>query len=445
VIAEPATDPPDPSDDGRTPRTFGFDVVLTSGGKVIFVLCGALLTVLIARTLGPSGQGTFAVSYSLTLLLVQIGSIGLPISNPYFVARDPGTRRAVVEHSLWIAVVVALGLAAAVAVVKAVEPDALRGLSWTETAITLAALPAALATVYLQGVTVGQQRMVWFSVVEIAQVLPSLVVLAVVCVVTQPDLADVLVIVAAGRYISLLVAAYAVREAFRDPRTPQPGLVRRMLGHAARVYLVALLSFALIRLDLLLVNGLLGSDDAGQYSIAAFVTEALIVVPSVIATNLIPRIAKTEGASMTALVVRVTTVVWGAVCLLSVPVAVVGVPLVFGHGYDEAVTLYAWLAAGTFFLGMLSALMAHYWTRGYPPVLIAAWVGGVVVNVAGNALLLGPLGVTVAPIMSSVTYAGVLAVHLVVFAREAGGWHALAPEPRETVRLMRAAFTGEAP
>jgi O-antigen/teichoic acid export membrane protein len=445
VLTEPATDSPDPTDDASTPRTFGFDVVLTTGGKVLFVVCGALLTVLIARTLGPSGQGTFAVAYSLTLLLVQIGSIGLPIANPYFVARDPTARRAVVVHSLWIAVVVAAALTAAVVAIKAVEPDVLRGLSWTETAITLAALPAALATVYLQGVTLGQQRMVWYSLVEISQVGPSLVVLAVSIAVADPDLVDVLLIVAAGRYLSLLVAAYAVRGAFRDPATPRPGLVRQMLGHAARVYLVALLSFALIRLDLLIVNGLLGAEDAGQYSIAAFVTEALIVVPSVISTNLIPRIAKTDDTEVTALVLRVVTVVWGVICVVSVPVAVVGVPLAFGHGYDEAVTLYAWLAPGTFFLGMLSALMAHYWTRGYPPVLVGAWVAGVAVNVAGNVLLLPSLGVTVAPIMSSVTYAGVLMAHMLVFAREAGSWHALAPEPRETIRLMRAAFTGEAP
>jgi O-antigen/teichoic acid export membrane protein len=297
----------------------------------------------------------------------------------------------------------------------------------------------------LKGVTLGQQRMVWFSLVEITQVLPSLVVLAAVCVVAQPDLVDVLVIVAAGRYLSLLVAAYAVREAFRDPRMPQPGLVRQMLGHAARVYLVALLSFALVRLDLLLVNGLLGSDDAGQYSIAAFVTEALIVVPSVISTNLIPRIAKTDDTTITALVLRVVTVVWGLICVVSVPIAVVAVPLAFGHGYDEAVTLYAWLAPGTFFLGLLGALMAHYWTRGYPPLLIGAWVGGVIFNVVGNTLLLPALGVTVAPILSSATYAAVLGVHLVVFARDAGGWAALRPEPRATLRLVRAGFTGEAP
>jgi O-antigen/teichoic acid export membrane protein len=436
VIAETPT-PPEPD---TSARTFGFDVVLTTGGRVLFVLCGALMTVLIARHLGPDGQGMFAVAYSLTLLLVQFGSVGLPVANPYFAARDPAAQRAIVLHSLWLAAVVALGLTAIVAVLRAVEPDILRGLSWPETAIVLGALPAALATVYLQGVTLGQQRMVWFSVVEVSQVASSLVALVVVFLASSPTLAAILVIVAGGRYVSLLVAVWSLRTVLLGPRAHRPGLVGRMLRHAGRVYVVSLLSFALIRLDLLIVNGLLGSVAAGQYSIAAYITEALTVAPSMVATNLLPRIAKSDDTEMTAAVLRSVAVVWGALCLMSVPVAVVGIPLVLGHGYDQAVTLYVWLAPGTFCLGMLSALMAHYWVRGYPRSLITAWVGGLALNVVGNVVLLPPLGVTVAPIMSTATYAVVLAVHAVVFAREAGGFRALRPEPLEAMRLLRAAL-----
>jgi O-antigen/teichoic acid export membrane protein len=439
VIAEPAKPAPEPEPEAPT-RTFGVDVVLTTGGKVIFVLCGALMTVIIARQLGPGGQGTFAVAFSLTLLLVQVGSIGLPVSNPYFAAREVGAQRAIVLHSLWIAVVVGLGLAAATVLVKAAAPDLLRGLSWTQLAITVSALPAALATVYLQGVTLGQQRMAWFATVDITQVGTSLIAIVVVFLVAEPSLDVVLAIVAGGRYLALLVALFALRGVLRGEPTPTPGLVRRMLGHAARVYVVSLLSFALIRLDLLIVNAVLGSEDTGQYSIAAYITEALTVIPSVIATNMLPRIAKSDDLSMTAAVVRTVTVLWGVLCLLSVPAAVIGIPIVFGHRYDEAVTLYVLLAPATFFLGMTSALTAHYWVRGYPRSLIAAWTAGLVLNVVANVALLDPLGVEAAPVISTLTYAGVLAVHLIVFAREAGSWRPLRPRPGETLHMLRAAF-----
>jgi O-antigen/teichoic acid export membrane protein len=431
---------PPPSEPATPVRTFGVDVVLTTAGKVIFVVCGALITLIVARHLGPDGQGSFAVAYSLTLLLVQVGSLGLPIANPYFAARDPAAQRAIVMHSLWIAGVVAAGLIAVVFGLKWVAPDTLRGLSWAQTAITLGALPAALATVYLQGVTLGQQRMVAFSVVEIAQIGTSLVALVVLLLVADPGLDAVLLVVAGGRYVSLAVALVSLRAVLRRPHVAQPGLVGRMLAHAVRVYVVALLSFALIRLDLMIVNALLSATDAGQYSIAAYITEALIVIPTVIATNLLPRIARSDDTGMTAAVLRGVTVVWGAICVLSLPVAVVGMPLALGHGYDDAVALYAWLVPATFCLGMLSALMAHYWVRGYPRALIIAWIAGLAFNVAGNALLLRPWGVAVAPILSSLTYALVLAAHVATFSREAGGLRTLRPSLHETTGLVRAAF-----
>jgi O-antigen/teichoic acid export membrane protein len=434
-----------PAEEGAAPKgTFGFDVALSTSGRVLFVLCGALMTVLIARYLGPEGQGRFAVAYSLTLLLVQIGSIGLPVSNPYFAARRPETQRAIVLHSLWIAVVAAIGLAAAAAAVRILAPEVLPGLSGAEVAITLGALPAALATVYLQGVIVGQQRMAWFSLVEVSQAGTSLIALIIVFAVASPGLDVVLVIIAGGRYLSLMVAAFALRAVLREPAAPEPGLVRQLLAHASRVYLVSLLSFALIRLDVLIVNSLLGAADTGQYSIAAYITEALIVLPSIVATNLVPRIATVEDSDMTAVVTRSLMLVWGAVCLVSVPVAAIAVPLILGSGYTQAVTLYAWLAPGAFFLGILSALMAHYWVRGYPRSLIAAWITGLIINVTGDVLLLPKWGVTVASVMSSVTYAVVLVAHLVVFSREAGGPRVLRPSVRETVGLARAALGRDA-
>jgi O-antigen/teichoic acid export membrane protein len=163
-------------------------------------------------------------------------------------------------------------------------------------------------------------------------------------------------------------------------------------------------------------------------------------VPSVVATNLLPRIAKSDDTSMTAAVIRTMAVIWGAVCLASIPIAIFGIPLLLGHRYDEAASLYVLLAPGAFFLGLNSALMAHYWIRGYPRSLIIAWTVALVVNVVANLVLLDPLGVTIAPIISSVTYGAVLLVHLVVFAREAGGWGPLRPEPAAAVRMVRDAF-----
>lgn len=428
------------SEPARRSRSFGGDVVVTVGGKALFVVMGTLLTVVVARELGPTDQGTFAVTYSLALLLVQLGSVGLPIAIPYFAARDEAAQRAVALNALRLLIPISALLAGGVLLAKAGAPELLPGVGWVELGITLGALPASLGTLYLQSVLLGQQRMVAYSLAEVLQVAAALVGVVVVFAVRDASVAGVLAIVSAGRYLGFIASFAALRRTVFSQRIPRPGLLGEMVGHASRVYLVSLLVFALVRLDLLLVNGVLGADDAGQYSVAAVIAEGLVIVPMVIGINLLPRLAKGHGTDLSAAVFRALLIVWGVICLLSIPGAAVGIPLLFGHDYDEAVLLYLLLLPGTFMVGMLNSLVTHYYVRGYPSSLIWVWVIALSANVGLNLALLEPLGVAAAPLISSATYALVLAAHVRVLAKEIGGLRALVPNARDVVRLGRAAF-----
>jgi O-antigen/teichoic acid export membrane protein len=420
-------------------RSLRGDVLITFGGKAVFVLCVGLLTIIVARELGPSGQGVFATAFSLSLIFVQLGSLGLPVSNPYFAARDEQAQRAIVLHSLRLALLVAALLCAGAVAIRAVAPGALPGIGWLELALTLAAMPAALATLYLQGVLLGQQRMVAYNLVEVVQAVSSLLGLLIALAIADIDIATVLLVIASGRYIALTYALFALRRVLLGPAVLRPGLLRGMLVHGSRVYLVGFVIFVLVRLDLLLVNALVGADDAGQYSIAAYIAEGLVLIPMVIGINLLPRIAKTTGSETSADVLRLVILIWGAVCLLSAPGAAIGIPLLFGDSYDDAIELYLWLLPGTLAVGLLNSLTVHYFVRGYPPSLIAAWAAALVGNVVLNLILLPEWGVAAAPILSSVAYALVLVAHLRFFAREVGGYRPLVPDMRDVRVLLRRA------
>lgn len=418
-------------------RSLRGDVLITLGGKGAFVLFGGLLTVIVARELGPTGQGLFATAFSLSLILVQLGSLGLPVSNPYFAAREEHAQRAIVAESLRLAILVAGVLCGVTIAVWSVAPGALPGIGWTELALTLSAMPAALATLYLQGVLLGQQRMVPYNVVEVIQAGVALAALLVVMAVAELDIVAVLAVIAGSRYVALAFALFSLRGTIAGERAERPGLLRDLLEHGAKVYVVGFVVFVLVRLDLLLVNALVGAEDAGQYSIAAYIAEGLVMIPIVIGVNLLPRIATMAGSEMSAGVFRLTAIVWGSICLLSVPGALIGIPLLFGDSYDRAIELYLLLAPGILALGLLNSISVHYFVRGYPPVLIASWVAALVANVVLNLILLPEWGVEAAPILSSASYLMVLAAHLAVFAPEAGGVRAIVPGPRDVRVLLR--------
>ena len=429
----------------RAERSFGGDVILTVASKLLYALGGVLVTIIIARGLGPNGQGIFAVALNLTLMLIQLGSIGLPVANPFFAARDPEAQPVLIGYSLRLAIVLSLVLAAGACVLKAVLPSSLAGLGWTELTITLATIPLALAALFLQGILLGRQAMVAYNVVELTQVAVALVGLAAAFAFFDPGLAAVLVIIGASRVVSLGVALGALRGVLRPSGARRPGLLRQMLRKGALVYLVALIAFVLIRVDLLLVNAIVGAGQAGQYSIAAIIAEGLVLVPLVVGTNLLPRVATSSDAALTAMVFRTMFIGFGLMCLASAPGVAIAVPILFGDRYEDAVPLYFDLVPGVFALGLLNSLTIHYFVRGYPRPLIATWIVALLANVVANLVLLEPLGTRVAPLASSAAYVAVLVAHVLVFRRELGGWSALRPRPSEARQLIVDAVRRRAP
>jgi O-antigen/teichoic acid export membrane protein len=158
---------------------------------------------------------------------------------------------------------------------------------------------------------------------------------------------------------------------------------------------------------------------------------------------MVARLARQHGADTSARVFRATLLLYGALCLLSLPLVAIALPLLYGSAYQDSVELYLWLAPGIFFLGLLSVISIHFSVHGYPPALIAVWIAGLALDIALNVALLGPFGLFIAPLSSTVAYGLVLAAHLRPFTREMGGWRELVPRFAEVGPLLRLRAIGE--
>ncbi|HEV8601965.1 MAG TPA: oligosaccharide flippase family protein [Gaiellaceae bacterium] len=419
------------------PARLRTDVFLTMGGKAASLLVGLLMVVLIARELGPSRQGLFAVAFSLTLMLIHLGGLGLTTANPYFTAREPDWRPRIVANAVWLAGGLGLALVAVGVGVKLVAPGSLEGLGWAPLAVAFAGAPGALAALFLQSVLLGEGRIVAYNGIEVAQFSLTLLALAAGFWLLDFQITGTLAVITASRFGSALAYLAFLRQPLR---WLDLALARRMLAYSFRAYLAIVASFLVIRLDLLLVNGYLGSRQTGLYSIAATVADGMFVLPMVVGLNLFPRVARSGESQETAEVFRSVAVLYGLVCLATVPLAGPAIRLVFGDDFDGSVSLYYWLLPGIYCLGLLTILAHHFAGRGYPIQAAAVWFVGLGLNLAINVAFLPGRGPWVAALASSIAYAVLLGLHIRLFVREAGGYGAVRPRPFEVVRFVRTAL-----
>jgi enterobacterial common antigen flippase len=420
-------------------RPLTHDVLLTFGAKVAIVVLNVVATVIVARALGPAGRGAVAVAFSLTLLLIQFGSLGLQSSNAYFAARDPAQISRILTNTLWAIVGVGLVLVVIALGIEAIFPAAVRGLDSLEIAVVALGLPAALATQLFQSILLAEGRMVAYNGVELGMNVAMVVGLGVALLAFSGGVLAAIVVLVGTNVAGALVFLVMLRHHRPGFRKLDWALLRAMLRYGVRLYIAALLAYVVVRANLILVNSYLGGVAAGEFSIAVAVGEGIRLLPSVVALNLFPRVARGDPSGDTAAVFRSLTLVYGVLCAVTIPFAGPVIRLLYGRDFSEAATIYYWMLPGIFCFGMVSVLSYHFAGHGFPLEALLVWVAGVVINFAIVVpLVSGGASVNTAALAISITYAVILLLHVRLFAKESGGgYSSLIPRPRETVRLLR--------
>ncbi len=423
-------------------RDLRSDVLLMMGSKLCVLVLGAATTVIVARSLGPAGRGSLASVYALMMLLAQLGTFGIVAANPYYAAREPHLRVRIVSNSLWLAGILGPVMAMFGIIFKVLFPDALGDVGWPELTLAMLAVPVALGSLFLQSVLLAEGRTVLYNGVEVGA---SLVTVLLLLVVPRPTGSDgvllTLALLIGPQVGTLLVYASAMRTNGRLLYPPDRLLMRRMTGYGARAYVVTLIGYMLVRIDLLLVNGIQGARAAGQYSVAVAVADALYLLPASVAVNLFARLARgSVERELSLSVFQLVAMVYLVVCALAALLAGPAITLLFGAAYQPAISLFLWLLPGVYCLGALNVIVYHFAAHGMPRELVLVWLPGLIVNLGLDILLLPDHGTYIASIASTVAYAIVFALHLRLFARDMGGLSRLRPTFSGTVSLARLAL-----
>jgi O-antigen/teichoic acid export membrane protein len=417
------------------------DVLLMLLAKLCVLIFGAATSVILARTLGPAGRGSLAAVYALITLVVQLGTFGIASANPYFAAREPHLRARIAGNSLWLAGVLGPALAALAFTVKLLAPSALGGIGWAELSLGMLAVPIMLSSLFLQSILLAEGRTVLYNAVDVGVGLLTVVLVGVFLGLAGGGVLLALALLVAPHVLALLIFVSAMRRHGPLARPPDRALALRMIGYGARAYAVTLFAYLLIRIDMLLVNGIQGARPAGQYSVAVAVADALALLPVSICVNLFARVARgSAGRELSLSVFHLITVGYLVVCAIAAAIADPAITLLFGHAYHPAVALLLWLLPGVYCLGLINVIAYYFAAHGMPRELVLVWGPGLAINLALDIGLLPDHGTYVASLASSLAYALVLVLHLRLFAREQGSWAALRPTVAGAASVVRLAL-----
>jgi len=382
------------------------NVLETYGTRILLIFVTFATAIVIARELGPTGRGLYAVAATLGAIGAQFGNFGLHASNIYFVAKDRTHLPALIGNTL--AVVVLSCLVAALSGILFVYWPSLSPVHGTLLLLALAFVPISLAYLLVQGLLLGVNEVRAYNNIESLGKILALVLICILVVFQGRSVELFFAATALSVMVTFLWALARLRRVSTAPPKVSWPVFRQSIGIGLRAYAIAFFGFLLLRIDLLMVKYMLGATEAGYYSISQVLAENTMMFPVVIGLLLFPKLSALREREAKLQLANKAVLVTAALMLPAVVIAAFAaaplISLAFGPSFLPAVAPFAWLMPGTYFLGIETVMVQLLNSEGFPPIIVAAWIGATLINVALNFWAIPRYGITGASIVSSVCY-----------------------------------------
>lgn len=383
------------------------NVSVTLVVKFLILGLGFVFNIWLARELGPQGLGCWALLINIAALGLQLGNFALDSANIYFTAKRPELLKNLASISLWFGLLLGTVLAGLIFLIIRWRPELLAGTSLYYLGIVLLALPFALVTVYFQGILLGLQKIWAYNLLEFFGQLLPLVYLGLVFLLLKKGLAELLWARSLALILLALLAIWMVYKIQPFGFDLNEETFKLMISYGSVFFLNNLLSFLVLRSDVLLVNYFLGEKQTGLYSVAVVFGDLLLTLPYVVSLILYPKLSagKSEAnLEFTCRVTRIMTVFMLVSCLLVGLMAGFLLKLLYGQSFTAAAPALLYLLPGVFFMSLETLFARYLAAENRIKMIPLFWAAAFLLNLVINVMIIPQVGVRGASISSSLSY-----------------------------------------
>lgn len=424
-------------------RKLFVDVATTFGARFAGLPLAMASSILLARSLRPSGKGIYATVATIGDLSLVLGTLGISTAAVYFLAQPSETLERTRATVLGLCLVIGTVISAALlAAAVAVSAEGSPGVG----AALMAVAPVgviSLGRAALESFFRSQHRIRTINGVAVLASASFLLFVGATALVRSLSATTAIGLRVASYGMGLAALAAAARGAHLT--IPRPRLhwptVRMLLVYGLPYAAYSIVQNFSNRFDYVLLRIFGDARAVGVYSIAVAQGELLWILPTAMGFVLFPRVTALvkddpdRAAAETALLLRWSLLLGGCGALLLAAIAAPLTRLMYGTPYISAVTPLRILLIGIVVSSALQVLSSFLLGTGRLRLLILVSGTGFGINLGLNLALIPSYGMTGAAISSAASYS-VTGFAVVVIARRLVpelGRHGVLPLPKTLV------------
>ena len=411
--------------DGRPPSgraTLGRSYAVTLLGSVGFLAFTLYTGVLSARLLAPDGRGAVGAIAGWAMLVTFIGGVGLREGMSWTEARHRRLAPTVLTSTLVASFCLAL---IAIGVAQILIPFGFR--AQADSVIFYARVSMFWVLPYMVYNALGsifgaRQRFAAVTAMRVGQPFLYAIGLTVAWWGNWASVSQVIAIQVVSFVVPALVALVILARESGFGRFDWT-LTRGAAAFGIRAFGSTFGAMANSRLDILILPAILVASEIGLYVVAASAATMIVGLFGSLSLVVFPAAARVGGPQAIALAQRAIRIVLLASVILAIILGGLAswlVRLLYGDDFAGAVTPLRILLPGVCCWATVSIVGSSLKAINRPSAASISQFVGVGVTIVGLALLVRPLGIVGAALTSTVSYATVLAVGVMLFARATG-------------------------
>jgi len=394
---------------------------ITFLSQIFIFALGLTTSIILARALGPTARGIYALIFLIPAVMLKLGSLGIEAANVYFTGSKQYEIKDIVSNSFFSSISLGLALILLFSGISHfnIFQDFLNSNQINPFYLWLAVLtiPFSLLCGFLRNIFLGKEKIITFNKINIFQSILQLIAIIVFLLILRQGVFGAVFSYVLAISGGTLFAILLIRKITKINLSFNRRLFEDSAKYGLKAYFGNLAQFLNYRLDMFLVAAFLAPAAVGYYSIAVVIAERLWMLPGAISVVLFPRVSSLKDAeanSLTPRVARHTFFITFVLALILVFLAKLLIKILFGSVFLPSVTPLLILLPGIIALGGAKTLTADLSGRGKPQFGTYAAFASLAVNVPLNLYLIPEWGISGAAFASSVAY--IVATLIVIIA-----------------------------
>lgn len=389
--------------------------------QVLIFILRLIISIILARSLGPSGRGIYALIILIHTVMLKLGSLGIESANVYFTGSKQYKIKEITSNSLFSSILLGLILILLFFGIYHLNifQDFLNSnqINHFYLWIIILTIPLFLLFGFLINIFLGNERIITYNKINIFKIILHLITIIFFLLILRQGIfgavfSYILTIIGATLFVILLMRTLTKISFSFNLR-----IFKDLTKYGLKTYFGNLAQFLNYRLDVFLVAAFLSPAAVGFYSISVALAEKIWMLPGSIALVLFSRVSSLKDTKANNLTPKFARNTFFIVFVLSLILAFFSRPFIrifFGSAFLPSVMPLLILLPGIIALSGAKTLTADLAGRGKPQFGTYASFVSLGINVPLNLYFIPKWGISGAAFASSVAY--IVATFIIIIA-----------------------------